>query len=65
VVNCVTQYEYNSDITTKFRWNNTGDFGLALEHFFINIFSILISHQNHPMKNQDQSDQDKDFYSWL
>jgi len=32
VVNVVTQYEYNPDLTAKFRWSDSGEFGLALEH---------------------------------
>jgi len=32
VVNVVSQYEVDSATTTKFRWSNSGEFGVAVEH---------------------------------
>jgi len=32
VVNVVTQYEVDSNTTSKFRWSNSGDLGAVLEH---------------------------------
>jgi len=32
ILNVVTQYEYDPNTTTKFRWSNSGDLGFAVEH---------------------------------
>jgi len=52
-LNVVTQYEYNPDLTTKFRWSNSGEFGFALEHRLKNPNVSLLLSSNVKSKGTD------------
>jgi len=53
ILNFVTQYEYTSDITTKFRWSSDGEVGLALEHRLRNPNLSLLLSSNFKTKGND------------
>lgn len=53
ILNVVTQYEYNPDLTTKFRWSNGGEFGFALEHRLKNPNISLLLSSNLKSKGTD------------